>query len=557
MAKRKLLPLLLTAACVTLFILPARAEKVSPVPKWQRLELTFKSGVSYTNPLHEAEMRVLFVSPLGETNRVYGFWDGGKTWRVRFQPGFPGRWTYYTMCSDTANRGLHEQTGTFLCTATKGEASFDLHGPVQVARSQKHLEHADRTPFLWLGDAAWSAALKSSPADWDELVQTRAKQKFNAVQWRLNPQLNDPKQSAFTSRDGLSLNLEVLRQLDKKIAAANRAGLLCAIAPLWEISDRPEEQLPEEQAVRLLRHVVARWGADDVAWIIAFESDSTGAPATRWQNIGRAVFNQVTHAPVVLLPGESVWVFDAFRRERWVDVLGIQTTTVANESSLPWLLNGPLTLERQKIPAHPLVTIAPPAEVATKPNSHQVTAELARRLLWWSVLLNTPAGVSYQAQDVADWTTSSTPGKSTSWREALSLPGANAISPLAGSFSGKDFWRLEASSQALVAPAGLAAEQQIVAASTEGREFTLVYTPEERTVNLALPIATTSVKANWHNPRTGENLPAKAINPTATTQRFTTPSAGDWLLVLQKTSGRALVAEAKKPALKIDKRQGD
>lgn len=557
MAKRKLLPLLLTAACVTLFSYPARAEKISPVPKWQRLELSFKSGVSYTNPLHEAEMRVLFVSPLGETNRVYGFWDGGKTWRVRFQPGFPGRWTYYTMCSDTANRGLHEQTGSFLCTATKGEASFDLHGPVQVARSQKHLEHADRTPFLWLGDAAWSAALKSTAADWEELVQTRAKQKFNAVQWRLNPELREPKQAAFTSRDGFSLNLEVLRQLDKKIAAANRAGLLCAIAPLWEISDRSEEQLPEEQAVRLLRHVVARWGADDVAWIIAFESDSTGAPATRWQNIGRAVFNQVTHAPVVLLPGESVWVFDAFRRERWVDVLGVQTTTVANESSLPWLLNGPLTLERQKIPAHPLVTIAPPAEVATKPNSQQVTAELARRLLWWSVLLNTPAGVSYQAQDVADWTTTSTPGKSAAWREALSLPGANAMAPLAGPFAGKDFWRLEPSSQALVASAGLAAEQQIVAASTEAREFSLVYTPEARIVNLALPNAMTSVKANWHNPRTGENLPAKAINPTAIAQRFTTPSAGDWLLVLQKTSGRALVAEAKKPALKIDKRQGD
>lgn len=557
MAKRKLLPLLLTAACVTLFSYPARAEKISPVPKWQRLELSFKSGVSYTNPLHEAEMRVLFVSPLGETNRVYGFWDGGKTWRVRFQPGFPGRWTYYTMCSDTANRGLHEQTGSFLCTATKGEASFDLHGPVQVARSQKHLEHADRTPFLWLGDAAWSAALKSTAADWEELVQTRAKQKFNAVQWRLNPELREPKQAAFTSRDGFSLNLEVLRQLDKKIAAANRAGLLCAIAPLWEISDRSEEQLPEEQAVRLLRHVVARWGADDVAWIIAFESDSTGAPATRWQNIGRAVFNQVTHAPVVLLPGESVWVFDAFRRERWVDVLGVQTTTVANESSLPWLLNGPLTLERQKIPAHPLVTIAPPAEVATKPNSQQVTAELARRLLWWSVLLNTPAGVSYQAQDVADWTTTSTPGKSAAWREALSLPGANAMAPLAGTFAGKDFWRLEPSSQALVASAGLAAEQQIVAASTEAREFSLVYTPEARIVNLALPNAMTSVKANWHNPRTGENLPAKAINPTAIAQRFTTPSAGDWLLVLQKTSGRALVAEAKKPALKIDKRQGD
>lgn len=555
MAKRNTLQLLLTAACVTLLLLPARAEKISPAPKWQRLELTFKSSVTYTNPLQEAEMRVLFVSPLGETNRVYGFWDGGKTWRVRFQPGFPGRWTYYTMCSDTANRGLHEQTGSFLCTATKGEASFDLHGPVQVARSQKHLEHADRTPFLWLGDAAWSAALKSSPADWKELVETRAKQKFNVLQWRLNPDLADAKQAAFSGRDCVSVNLQVMRQLDAKIATANSAGLLCAIAPLWEINDRAENQLPEDQAIRLLRYALARWGADDVAWIIAFESDSTGEQATRWQNLGRAVFNQVTHAPVVLLPGESVWAFDAFRRERWVDVLGIQTTAVANENSLPWLLNGPLALERQKTPAHPLVTISPPAEVAAKPDSHQVTAELARRLLWWSVLLNTPAGVSYQAQDVADWTTGS--GKTSAWREALSLPGADAIAPLAGSFTGKEFWRLEPFSQALTTPTAIATVEQTVAASTEAREFTLVYSPAQRTVELALPKNSTTVKASWHNPRTGESVPASATQPAPSIQRFTTPNPGDWLLVLQKTAGRALVAEAKKPALKIDKRPGD
>lgn len=556
MEKRKLFLLGLTAVCVALFILPARAEKVPTTPKWQRFELTLKSSVTYTNPIQEAEMRVLFVSPLGETNRVYGFWDGGKTWRVRFQPGFAGRWTYYTMCSDTANAGLHAQTGSFLCTATKGEASLDLHGPVQVARSQKHLEHADRTPFLWLGDAAWSAALKSTSKDWEEFVEARAQQKFNAVQWRLNPDLRDPKQSAFTGRDCISVNLEVFRQLDAKIATANRAGLLCAIAPLWEISDRAEEPLPEDQAIRLLRYAVARWSAEDVAWIVAFESDSTGAPATRWQNIGRAVFGQVTHAPVILLPGESVWAFDAFRRERWVDVLGVQTTSVVNENALPWLLHGPLALERQKVPAHPLVTIAPPPEVSTKPAKHQISGELPMRLLWWSVLLNTPAGVSYQAQDIAEWNTNPDAKKSAQpWRDALALPGANALAPLAGAFAGKEFWRLEPFSQ--VRNSSAAPTHETVAASTEAQEFMMIYTPEERTVNLPLSQTSPSVKANWHNVRTGETLLANAAKPTATTQRFTTPATGDWLLTLQKVSGRTVVAEAKKPALKIDKRSRD
>lgn len=551
MDKRKLLHFLLTAVCITLFTFPAGAEKVLPAAKWQRFELTLKSSVTYTNPLQEAEMRVLFISPLGETNRVYGFWDGGKTWRVRFQPGFAGRWTYYTMCSDTANKGLHGQAGSFLCTATKGESSFDLHGPIQVARSQKHLEHADRTPFLWLGDAAWSAGIKSARNDWEEFIETRAKQKFNVVQWRLNPENLVEQEAAFSGRDRVSVKPEIFRQLDAKVTAANRAGLLCAIAPLWEISDGSENQLPEDQAIRLLRYVVARWSAEDVAWIVAFESDSTGAQANRWQNIGRAVFGQVTHAPVILLPGESVWAFDAFRRERWVDVLGVQTTSAINEDSLPWLLHGPLAMERQKQPAHPLVTISPPPEVSAKPTKTQITAELAGRLPWWSLLLNTPAGVSYQAQDVSAWIIDpKSPKAPQPWREALKLSGAEVIAPMAAILGEKEFWRLEARPSAAMNNTNMS--QESVTVATEGNEFAVTYTPSQQILNANSLANSGSVLANWHNLRTGDHSLANVSN-----QRFTPPAPGDWLLSLQKTAPRTVVAEAKKPSLKIDKRGRD
>lgn len=527
MEKRNLIPLLLlTAGCVTLLNFSTRAETLPPAAKWQRFELTLKSSVSYTNPLQQAEMRVLFVSPLGETNRVYGFWDGGKTWRVRFQPGFAGRWTYYTMCSDTGNKGLHGQSGNFLCTATTGETRFDLHGPIQVARGQKHLEHADRTPFLWLGDAAWSAALKSTPADWAEYVQARGEQKFNVVQWRLNPESTDPNQAAFTDRGQVSVNPEIFRLLDAKVVAANRAGLLCAIAPLWEISDRNDAPLPEDQAIRLLRYVVARWSADDVAWIVAFESDSTGAQATRWQNIGRAVFGQVTHAPVVLLPGESVWAFDAFRQERWVDVLGVQTTTVVNENSLPWLLHGPLAMERQKQPPRPLVTISAPPEVSTNPGKNQIGGELAARLPWWSLLLNTPAGVSYQAQDVADWNTSPQASRAPQpWREALTLSGAASIAPLATILGEKEFWRFEPLPAAANDTVGIMPEA--ITVTTQGNDFMVIYLTGQKALNVTGPAAMPTTQGIWNNLRTGEHQPATPTKSATQTRRFVPPAPGD------------------------------
>src|SRR5579863_5406453 len=59
------------------------------VNKWNRFEQSFQSAVPYPNPLADITLTVAFISPLGETTKVYGFWDGGETWRVRFSPDLP------------------------------------------------------------------------------------------------------------------------------------------------------------------------------------------------------------------------------------------------------------------------------------------------------------------------------------------------------------------------------------------------------------------------------------------------------------------------------------
>lgn len=536
MAKRKLFRLILTAmGCAALTFGPAaRAAQVPVVPKWERFELTLKSRHAYTNALQEAEVRVLFVSPLGETNRTYGFWDGGKTWRVRFAPNFPGRWTYYTMCSDTANAGLHEQTGEFLCSAATGNSRFGEHGPIQVARDREHFEHADRTPFLWLGDAAWDAATRSDVSDWAHYVKTRAAQKFNVVQWRLAPAEAGQAPGAFTGRECITLNLGFFKQLDAKVDALARAGLLNAVAPLWEIGTSAEQTLPEDQAIALLRYVVARWGGNPVAWILAFESDSTGAQAARWQRIGRAVFNPVTHGPVILLPGEAPWVLQEFRSESWVDALGFQTTQVTDEDAFPWLLKGPLSLERNKLPARPLITLAPAVEAAPPAEGGKpMTANFARRVMWWSLLINTPAGVSYSAKDVAEWTTTKAHDTEQPWREALSLPGAGAIAPLADFFSPIEFWRLKPFPRAVIVQSIASSLRNHISASiTEAGDLVLLYLPEERSVKVLPGTWPAAAQATWFDPRTGESLPAGAAVISPTGWEFATPSAGDWLLVV-------------------------
>src|SRR5258708_5452747 len=111
------------AVGVFLFALPgallaaADSKPLPQVPQWGRFEQAFRSPVAYANPVQDAVLNVTFTSPLGETLKVNGFWDGVKTWRVRFAPDQPGKWTFKTAFSDRTNGALHNIAGEFLCTA--------------------------------------------------------------------------------------------------------------------------------------------------------------------------------------------------------------------------------------------------------------------------------------------------------------------------------------------------------------------------------------------------------------------------------------------------------
>src|SRR5262245_6914766 len=79
------------------------------VSTYSRFEHSLESAATYGNPVQEATLTVTFTSPSGDKFVIPGFWDGGKTWKVRFLPTKPGTWKFETTCSDASNRGLHQQ----------------------------------------------------------------------------------------------------------------------------------------------------------------------------------------------------------------------------------------------------------------------------------------------------------------------------------------------------------------------------------------------------------------------------------------------------------------
>ncbi len=322
----------------------------------------------------------------------------------------------------------------------------------------------------------------------------------------------------------------------------SQAGILSAIAPLLEF--RPQENvapaLPDDQAELLVRYVVARWGADPVAWLLAFEGESAGKNVGRWKRIGQAVFGGRPHAPVVLYPGETQWVFDEFRAQPWVVVFGYQSITDVGDDAVKWAVAGPFGAEWTKAPTRPLITFTPWENGIATQSRKRFTSDDVRHAVYWGLLLTPPAGVSYGGQGVADWDTTFGPGaeetKGTDlpmWRKAMFMPAAKQMSALAKLANLVDFWKLRPQPKLIASQPGNASPRRFIAsASAEPNTLSLVYVPEDRSVEVLTAALPQSPSAGWLNPRTGDSSPAAAVMGGGTCQ-FPTPDPGDWVVVVK------------------------
>jgi hypothetical protein len=537
--------------CVLLTAAASQGAALS-VPKWHRFEQSFESSTEYANPVQLASLTAVFTAPSGATHKVYGFWDGGKTWRVRFSPNQTGQWTWRTTCSDANNAGLHNQSGTFECAASTGESRFAQHGPIRVSSDERSFVHDDGTPFFWLADTAWNGALLSTKEEWDKYLETRAGQKFTAVQfvatqWRAAPQGDRDGQRAYTGTNKIAVNPLFFQRLDKKIEALNAAGLLAVPVMLWAIqgganpSVNPGVSLPDDQAILLARYMVARWGGNSVAWILAGDSDYRGVKAARWRQIGRGVFEGLPHAPVTLHPGGMQWYWEDFKDERWLGFIGYQSGHGDDDKTWKWILEGPPAEDWMKLPHRPFINLEPPYENHVAYQSRKPhTPESVRRAIYWSLLIAPTAGVTYGGHGVWGWDDGTKPptdhpgtGTPLAWDKALKMPAAEQMKHLAHYFTCIDFWRLRPCPVAVVNnPGAQSPTRTITAARTDEKDLLVLYIPEDRTVEVKMASLPPSPNVTWYNPRTGETNNAVGV-VTETTVQFPTPTEGDWILQLQ------------------------
>lgn len=135
----------------------AAASASSRAHVWEKVELTFVAEKTFQNPYTEATVWVDLTGP-GFSKRVYGFWDGGKDFKVRVTATAPGVW-HWQSGSEPRDSGLAGKTGSFVSkewTEAEKQENPLRRGFLQATPNRHALQTADGTPFFVIGDT-WYA----------------------------------------------------------------------------------------------------------------------------------------------------------------------------------------------------------------------------------------------------------------------------------------------------------------------------------------------------------------------------------------------------------------
>jgi hypothetical protein len=392
---------------------------------------------------------------------------------------------------------LEGNTGQFTCRREESDNPLIQHGAVRVSAKGTYFEHADGKPFLWIGDTVWYGPGLSHKEDWNTYLEDRVAKKFTEVHFNLvaprngMPADENGEISFTTGPEHIRMNPQFYQRLDQRVDAVTDHGLLAGLVLTWGLRDVDSgNYLPEEELVRLIRYLVARYGANHVVWIMTGDNSYVGESAERWKRVGRSVFGESAHAPVTTHPGGMEWPWERFRFEKWLDFMIYQSGHDDDANTLEWLHSGPPHQHWADLPARPSINIEPPYEGHIAYHSHlRISPYTTRRAIYWSLLNAPTAGVTYGAHGVWSWHTSvgqpptdhPWTGTAKTWREALSFPGSTQMKYTAELFNSIRWWTLRPDDGLLVEQPGASDTARHISASrSEIGDLALIYLPVGR-----------------------------------------------------------------------------
>ena len=161
---------------------------------WEPCELILTASGQYANPYMEVDVWIDLKGP-GFEKRVYGFWDGGSTFKIRYTPTAVGEWSYISG-SSVGDDGLCGISGSFSATDWSEEEKAAVpsrRGILRPSENGHGFVHPDGKSFFMIGDTWWATPTyrfkwsdddKQRPIDecyFKDLVKYREEQGYNTI----------------------------------------------------------------------------------------------------------------------------------------------------------------------------------------------------------------------------------------------------------------------------------------------------------------------------------------------------------------------------------------
>lgn len=238
----------------------------------QVTEWTFHSRKVYENPFIDVTLDVVFQGPNSQTFTVPAFYDGGDTWKVRFNPNQSGSWLFRSV--STPPDDWLDSVGFFEVQPSEARG-FLRSTPGQAWGFQ--YENGD--PAFIFGDTTYNLfGMAYCGGDVRSFLERRARQGFNLLRVRLPVSPFHPPEgySAWQTRRTWpwggseqaprfdQLNLDYFRTVDEVVHTAEMLGIgLEMIMEAWgfEFPFNSRNIFVPEWEELWLRYLIARYDA--------------------------------------------------------------------------------------------------------------------------------------------------------------------------------------------------------------------------------------------------------------------------------------------------------
>ena len=550
--------ILLTFLCFTIVIpnISGLAVDVRRVEVWKRTDIVLISEKSYANPYLDVQISAVFTHEGGETITLFGFWNGGNEWRIRFSPTKIGRWNYTVTCTDTANRWLNNVSGEVQAVANTGETDLDKHGFVRISDNGRHYAYDDGTPFYWLGDTNWQAPnyVSLNMCNYPDCtcgnqftheVDDRINKGFNVYQTYFDSGENDGGgQRSTTSETSMwttkytMINPETFTEkFDVMFDYLAEKGMTIALG--FGVHHITTNGMGEKALLDITRYLTARYASYPVTWITAQEININDSAFPIWKKSAEIVdagdgYNhpQGTH----LLPtyADDAKIADLDRQE-WHEWWALQTG------------HGPIIRDKNFYKGYWDNTRSGKVKpyLETEANYEDITCGGfngydASRISAWKANLLGSYGFTYGVTGI--WANNYSTAGNMGWYESynfepwymgLDKPGSYEMSYLRAFFEYADFSSLiprfnDANYS------NLTDEQRVVASSDNGSIYAAYFYNQNLSTGELRGLGNDTYSAKWYNPLTGKYIKI-SDNISVENGVYTVPSKptkADWALIV-------------------------